>query len=173
MNLLQKFKPIRLFALDVDGVLTSGNLLLLADGQMARTMNIRDGFALQLAVKKGYQFLVITGGKDEAVKQRLQNLGIENVHLGVSNKTSVLLEYVQKNNLTWDQVLYMGDDIPDLKPMQISGMPCCPSDACPEIKAISLFISSSIGGGGCVRDVIEKVLKLNGDWDDNADVVAK
>ncbi|MBU3715019.1 MAG: HAD-IIIA family hydrolase [Ferruginibacter sp.] len=172
MNLLQQFKPIKLFALDVDGVLTNGNLLLLSDGQMARTMNIRDGFALQLAVKKGYHFLIITGGKDTAVQNRLQKLGIKNVFLGVTDKSSVLLEYVQKNNLNKEEVLFMGDDLPDLKVMQMSGLPCCPADACPEIKAVSLYISSLNGGEGCVRDVIEKVLKLNGHWDDDSNVAA-
>ena len=173
MNILQQFKPIKLFALDVDGVLTNGSLLLLQNGQMARSMNIRDGFALQLAIKKGYKILVISGGKDEAVRLRLNNLGVNEVLLGVTDKSSALVEYVQKNSLKWEEVLFMGDDIPDLQVMKISGLPCCPSDAASEIKSVSQYISPVNGGDGCVRDVIEKVLKLNGHWDINTDTAAK
>ncbi len=173
MNILQQFKPIKLFALDVDGVLTNGSLLLLQDGQMARSMNIRDGFALQLAIKKGYQIHVISGGKDEAVRNRLNNLGVKDVLLGVTNKSAALVEFVQKNSLKWEEVLFMGDDIPDLQVMKISGLACCPSDAAPEIKAVSHYISPLNGGNGCVRDIIEKVLKLNGHWDLDTETAAK
>ena len=173
MNILQHFKPIKLFALDVDGVLTNGSLLLLQDGQMARSMNIRDGFALQLAIKKGYQIIVISGGNDEAVRLRLNKLGVNNVLLGVTNKSATLVEYVQKNSLKWEEVLFMGDDIPDLQVMKISGLACCPTDAAPEIKAVSHYISPVNGGDGCVRDVIEKVLKLNNHWDLDTDTASK
>lgn len=173
MNVLQHFKQIKLFALDVDGVLTNGSLLLLSDGQMARSMNIRDGFALQLAIKKGYHVVVISGGKDEAVRLRLVNLGVTEVSLGVTNKSDVLFEYVSKHGLKWEEVLFMGDDIPDLKVMNIAGLACCPSDAAPEIKAISHYISPRSGGDGCVRDIIEKVLKLNGHWDLDTETPAK
>jgi 3-deoxy-D-manno-octulosonate 8-phosphate phosphatase (KDO 8-P phosphatase) len=173
MNILQQFKPIKLFALDVDGVLTNGSLLLLQDGQMARSMNIRDGFALQLAIKKGYQILVISGGKDEAVRHRLNHLGVKEVLLGVTNKSAALVEFVQQHSLKWEEVLFMGDDIPDLQVMKISGLACCPSDAAPEIKAVSQYISPLNGGNGCVRDIIEKVLKLNGHWDLDTETAAK
>lgn len=173
MNILQQFKDIRLFTLDVDGVLTDGTLLLLDDGQMARTMNIKDGYALQLAVKKGYHILVISGGQSEAVKLRLQKLGITNVHMGVTDKKEVLLQYVHQHQISWPEVLYMGDDIPDLAVMQMAGMACCPADAVPEIKRISQYISPQSGGHGCVRDIIEKVLKLNQHWDTESQIAAK
>ncbi|MBC7867067.1 MAG: 3-deoxy-D-manno-octulosonate 8-phosphate phosphatase [Gloeobacteraceae cyanobacterium ES-bin-316] len=173
MNILAAFKPIKLFVLDVDGVLTDGTLLVLNDGQMARRMSIKDGYALQLAVKKGYRFLIISGGADEAVKMRLQNLGISSVFMNVTNKKEVLLQYVTSENLLWPEVLYMGDDIPDFATMQMAGVACCPADAVPEIKAISNYISPLNGGQGCVRDVIEKVLKLNNHWNDDGTTASK
>lgn len=173
MNILSDFKNIKAFVLDVDGVLTDGSLLLLDDGQMARRMNIKDGYALQLAIKKGYHILVISGGSSDAVKQRLEKLGIKEVFMAVSDKKDVLLQYVTKHSLTWPQVLYMGDDIPDLIPMQMVGIPCCPADAVPEVKAAAQYISRVNGGYGCVRDVIEKVLKLNDHWDMDSSVTSK
>ena len=173
MNVLADFKKIKAFVLDVDGVLTDGSLLLLDDGQMARRMNIKDGYALQLAIKKGYHILVISGGSSDAVKLRLQKLGVVEVNMGVSDKKQVLLQYVSKYALNWDDVLYMGDDIPDIIPMQLAGLPCCPADAVPEIRNISSYISAVNGGYGCVRDVIEKVLKLNDHWDLDSSVPSK
>ena len=173
MNLLSLFKSIQLFVLDIDGVLTDGNLLVLNDGQMARSMNIKDGYALQLAVKKGYSILVISGGKDDAVKARLEKLGVQEVYMNVLNKKELLLKYVTDHSLSWPQVLYMGDDIPDLEPMQMVGLACCPADAVAEIKAISHYISPVDGGRGCVRDIIEKVLKLNNHWNANDSIASK
>ncbi|MFN8247983.1 MAG: HAD-IIIA family hydrolase [Ferruginibacter sp.] len=173
MNILTSLQKIKAFVLDVDGVLTDGSLLLLENGEMARRMNIKDGYALQLAVKKGYHILVISGGKSEAVKTRLQKLGVENVYMSVTDKKAVLLQYVQEHELRWEQVLYMGDDMPDLAVMQLAGLPCCPADAVPEIKAISHYISPLNGGYGCVRDVIEKVMKLNSDWEHDNAVASK
>lgn len=173
MNVLTNFKSINTFVLDVDGVLTDGTLLLMDDGQMARRMNIKDGYALQLAIKKGYHILVISGGNSEAVKLRLQRLGVVEVFMNVTDKKEILLEYTSKYELKWEQVLYMGDDIPDLLPMQLVGLPCCPADAVPEIKTISHYISPLNGGYGCVRDVIEKVLKLNSHWDTDSSIPSK
>ena len=173
MNLLTSFKPIRLFVLDVDGVLTDGSLLVLEDGQMARRMNIKDGYALQLAIKKGYHILVISGGKSEPVRHRLSLLGITDVHMGITQKQELLVKRVTELGLTWDQVLYMGDDIPDVKPMQMAGLACCPKDAVNEIRALSHYISPLEGGRGCVRDVIEKVLKLNEHWTVDEDIPSK
>jgi 3-deoxy-D-manno-octulosonate 8-phosphate phosphatase (KDO 8-P phosphatase) len=164
MNILAAFAPIKAFVLDVDGVLTDGSVLLLDDGQMARRMSTRDGYALQLAVKKGYHVLVISGGESAAVRQRLEKLGIRHVYLGVLNKAHILQEYTETHRLSVNEVLYMGDDLPDFDVMQLAGLPCCPQDAAPEIAAISQYISPRKGGEGCVRDVIEKVLKLNGHW---------
>jgi 3-deoxy-D-manno-octulosonate 8-phosphate phosphatase (KDO 8-P phosphatase) len=173
MNILELFQPITTFVFDVDGVLTDGTLLILNDGQMARTMNIKDGYALQLAVKKGYRVVVISGGTDNAVKDRLNKLGIEDVFLKTANKKAKLIEYVAQHKLKWEEVLFMGDDIPDYIPMQMVDLPCCPADAVAEIKQISKYISPVEGGKGCARDVIEKVLKLNGHWDLDTTVSSK
>lgn len=167
MNVLALFKNIKLFVLDIDGVLTDGSLLLLDNGEMARRMNIKDGYALQLAIKKGYEILIISGGTSLAVQNRLQKLGIKNIQLSAKNKQELLLQFVSKHAYTWEQVLYMGDDIPDVLPMTMVGLACAPADAVQEVKSIAQYISHINGGCGCVRDVIEKVLKLNNDWNDN------
>jgi 3-deoxy-D-manno-octulosonate 8-phosphate phosphatase (KDO 8-P phosphatase) len=172
MNVLALFKNIKLFVLDVDGVLTDGSLLLLDNGEMARRMNIKDGYALQLAIKKGYEILIISGGTSQAVEMRLQKLGIKNIHLSVKNKKAILSQFITENNYTQEQVLYMGDDVPDVLPMSIAGLACAPADAVQEVKSIAHYISPISGGNGCVRDVIEKVLKLNGDWNDTEQVTS-
>jgi 3-deoxy-D-manno-octulosonate 8-phosphate phosphatase (KDO 8-P phosphatase) len=173
MNVLEKFRPITTFVFDVDGVLTNGTLLILNDGQMARQMNIKDGYALQLAIKKGYRVVIISGGTSDAVELRLNKLGVTDCFLKVDNKKEKLIEYVSKHKLNWEQVLFMGDDIPDFTSMQLAGLPCCPADAVPEIKQLCLYISPLDGGTGCARDVIEKVLKLNNHWELNATVAAR
>lgn len=165
MNLLELFAPIRVFVFDVDGVMTNGMLLSTEEGHSLRATNIKDGYALQLAMKKGYKVWVISGSKPEAVKQRLHNLGIKEVHIGIENKKAMLQELVDASKADYNQILYMGDDIPDYAAMQMCALPCCPNDAVTEIKQISKYISPLKGGEGCVRDVIEKVLKLNGDWE--------
>ena len=165
MNLLEYFAPIRTFVFDVDGVLTDGRLVLTEDGHMLRSMDIKDGYALQLAVKSGYAIWVISGGKSEAVRLRLHKLGITEVHTGIENKREFLERIVRISNSTYDTILYMGDDIPDYAAMQLCALPCCPNDAVNEIKQVSKYISPFNGGKGCVRDVIEKVMKLNGHWE--------
>lgn len=172
MNVLARLKDIKLFVLDVDGVLTDGTLILLDNGEQARKMNIKDGYALQLAIKKGYEILVISGGASEAVKLRLQKLGVKNIHLKISDKKEVLTRFVADIKIPWPQVLYMGDDIPDMLPMQMAGVACAPADAVPEVRGVAHYVSPLGGGCGCVRDVIEKVLKLNGDWDGNSGISA-
>jgi len=165
MNLLELFAPIRTFVFDVDGVLTDGNLMLTEDGHMLRSMNIKDGYAMQLAIKKGYKVWIISGGKSEAVRLRLNRLGVQEIHTGIESKKELLHNIALTSNTEYQSVLYMGDDIPDYAAMQQCGMPCCPNDAVPEIKQVAKYISPLAGGKGCVRDVIEKVLKLNGDWE--------
>lgn len=165
MNLLELFAPIRTFVFDVDGVLTDGSLLATEDGHLLRRMNIKDGYALQLAVKKGYKVWIISGAKSEAVRARLNKLGIADVHVGIETKREHLQDIAATTQTSYESILYMGDDIPDYAAMQLCGLPCCPNDAVPEIKQVSKYISPRNGGEGCVRDVIEKVLKLNGDWD--------
>ena len=173
MSVLEKFKAIKTFVFDVDGVLTEGSLLILNDGQMARLMNIKDGYALQLAIKKGYRVVIISGGTSDAVQQRLEKLGVKDCFLKVDNKKEKLMEYVAQHQLNWNEILFMGDDIPDYVPMQLTGLPCCPADAVPEIKQISHYISAFASGKGCARDVIEKVLKLNDHWNYKEDVASK
>lgn len=173
MNILELFKPITTFVFDVDGVLTDGTLLVMPGGLMARRMNIKDGYALQLAVKMGYHILVISGGNSPEVKERLYNLGVKNVHMRAENKKALLEKFMQENNITSSQVLFMGDDIPDYDAMQLAALSCCPSDAAIEIKQLSKYISPLKGGEGCVRDVIEKVLKLNDHWSIDTTVASR
>jgi 3-deoxy-D-manno-octulosonate 8-phosphate phosphatase (KDO 8-P phosphatase) len=133
-------------------------------------MNIRDGYALQLAIKKGYRIFILSGAVSEESRDRLLKLGISDIQMGIKNKASALNLYLQQNSIEISSVLYMGDDIPDLAAMQLVGISCCPVDAAPEIKKISQYISPFSGGTGCVRDVVEKVLKLRGDWGDDTSV---
>ncbi len=165
MNILELFESIKVFVFDIDGVLTDGMLHVQEDGELLRRMNIKDGYALQLAVKKGYKIWVISGGKTNAAKQRLNKLGIDEVFVAVEDKISLLQSLIEKGGYNQNQLLYMGDDMPDLKAMMLCGLRTCPADAIGEIKAIAQYISPLNGGYGCARDVIEKVLKINGDWE--------
>ena len=172
-NVLELFKKITTFIFDVDGVLTDGTLLLLENGLQARRMNIKDGFALQLAVKSGYRILIVSGSQSTPVMQRLEKLGIPDVHMSVLDKKALIEEYMKKNNLQAAEVLYMGDDLPDLPVMPVVGLSSCPADAANEVKQAAVYISSINGGYGCVRDVIEKVLKLNDHWNYRSDVASR
>jgi 3-deoxy-D-manno-octulosonate 8-phosphate phosphatase (KDO 8-P phosphatase) len=173
MNILEQFKQVTTFVFDVDGVLTDGTLFVFDDGQFVRRMNIKDGFALQLAVKKGYRVVIISGGASDAVTQRLNRLGIHDVFMQVTDKKAKLTEYVQQHQLKWGEVLFMGDDIPDYEVMKQVGMSCAPADAATEIKQISKYIALVPGGQGCAREVIEKVLKLNNHWELHTDVASR
>jgi 3-deoxy-D-manno-octulosonate 8-phosphate phosphatase (KDO 8-P phosphatase) len=173
MNILGLFKQITTFVFDVDGVLTDGTVFVLEDGLQARRMNIKDGFALQMAEKNGYRVLVISGGNSPQVAQRLEKLGISNVHMAVLDKKKFLLDYMSENKLKAEEVLYMGDDLPDLPAMSVVGLPCCPADAVNEVKETVQYISPFNGGNACVRDVIEKVLKLNDNWNYRIDVTSR
>lgn len=164
MNILERLRFIKVFVFDMDGVLTDGGLLINRDGEWLRRMDIKDGYALQLAIKSGYKIMVISGSESEPVANRLRKLGIIDVFMKVNNKKAFLKEYIEKNNCKPGEILFMGDDIPDYDCMQIADFACCPQDAAVEIKQISSYISPFKGGYGCVRDVIEKVLKLNNNW---------
>ena len=157
MNVLEDFKNINTFVFDVDGVLTDGSVLLLENGLQARQMNIKDGLALQMAVKNGYKVVIVSGAASEPVINRFVYLGIEEIHLGVKDKLNFLENFVKQNGLDWTKILFMGDDLPDLLVLQKAGLPCCPADAAVEVKKISKYISPQKGGNGCVRDVREKV----------------
>ncbi len=165
MNLLEAFKPVRCFVFDIDGVLTDGRILVFENGEQVRSMSVKDGFALQLAVKKGYHLLVVSGGLGSGARERLHRLGIGAVYLEVKDKTRQVETYLLEHGLEWKDVLYMGDDIPDLGPMKKAAMPTSPADAAPELLQLARYISPFNGGMGCVRDVIEKVLRLHGKWD--------
>lgn len=171
--MLERFTHISTFVFDVDGVLTDGNLFVLPDGLMARRMNIKDGYALQLAIKKGYRVVIISGGNSPEVKDRLHKLGINDIWMQTEDKSAVLRRYMEEQAITKESILYMGDDIPDLQVMQLTGLPCCPADAVQEVKANSLYISPVKGGEGCARDVIEKVMKLQGKWGEDNTVRAR
>lgn len=165
MNILSEFKKINTFVFDIDGVLTDGTLLVFENNLLARQMHVKDGFGLQMAIKKGYNLFIISGGDSYEVKSRLEKLGIKNVHLSVANKDEFISLLLEKKKLKWEQVLFMGDDMPDIAALKKAGIPCCPNDAVQEVKAVSKYISPIKGGWGCVREVIEKVLKLNSHWD--------
>lgn len=165
MNILELFAPIKTFVFDVDGVLTNGSLLVTEEGHLLRSMNIKDGYAIQLAIKKGYKVWILSGARSEGVRLRLQKLGVIDVHIGIETKKELLQEIALNSKTEYESVLYMGDDIPDLAAMQLCGLPCCPADAVPEIKSVAKYVSPLKGGEGCARDVIEKVMKLNGDWE--------
>ncbi|RDK85564.1 KdsC family phosphatase [Marinirhabdus gelatinilytica] len=164
---------IKALVFDVDGVLTDGTIQVNTQGELFRTMNIKDGYALKTAVDQGFHICIISGGSNEGVRKRLQGLGITDIHLGTHQKTATLKQYLKDNNLTPEQALYMGDDIPDFYVMQEVGLPCCPQDAVPEIKELSKYISHKNGGKGCVRDIIEQVLKVQGKWISKKSVSAK
>jgi 3-deoxy-D-manno-octulosonate 8-phosphate phosphatase (KDO 8-P phosphatase) len=165
MNVLELFEPVKVFVFDIDGVLTDGMLHVQEDGELLRRMNIKDGYALQLAVKKGYQVWVISGGKTIAAQKRLNKLGVTEVYVAVEDKIALLQQLVEKGGYSKEQLLYMGDDMPDLKAMMLCGLRTCPEDAVPDIRQIAHYISPAKGGSGCVRDVIEKVLRINGHWE--------
>ena len=155
---------IKALAFDVDGVLSAETITMDANGVPLRTVNIKDGYAIQLAVKMGLHIAIITGAKVDAVRVRYQGLDVPDVHLGCSVKMPVYESFLQKYGLTDEEVLYMGDDIPDLEVMRRCGCPCCPADAAPEIISASVYISHLRGGYGCGRDVVEQVLRAQGKW---------
>ncbi|WP_223551499.1 HAD family hydrolase [Aestuariivivens sp. NBU2969] len=160
---------ITTFIFDVDGVLTDGSVIIATNGDMLRTMNIKDGYAIKTAINKGYNICIISGGTNEGVRLRLKGLGVKDIYLGAHNKIEQLNDYFNKNSIKRENVLYMGDDVPDYPVMKMIGLPCCPQDAVPEIKAICKYISHKKGGKGAARDVIEQVMKVQGKWNGNYD----
>lgn len=163
-SFLTKLKDITTFIFDVDGVLTDGSVFVTEDGVQSRAFNIKDGYAIQLAVKCGYQVCVISGSRSKSAVYRLNSLGVTDVYMGTHTKDERFKIYLEEKITHASKVLYMGDDIPDLAPMKLAGLPVCPADAVEEIKAVSQYVSPYPGGRGCARDVIEKVLKVQGKW---------
>lgn len=163
-NYKELLAPIKTFIFDYDGVLTDGSVLILPDGEAIRGGNVKDGYAIQHAIKKGYRIVVISGGKSESMLRRLEMLQVNDVYLGVVNKLELFKKFIAENQLNPANVIYMGDDIPDYEVMLEVGLPCCPEDAAEEIKSIAKYISHFKGGKGCVRDIIEQTMKLHGTW---------
>ena len=159
MNYKEKLKEIKNFVFDVDGVFTDGSIVVDSNGNELRIFSTRDGIAVKLASDKGYNICVISGGNNEGVRKRLQRLGVKNVFLGIDNKIKVFKDYLEENNIK-----FMGDDLPDIKILEMVGLSCCPNDAAPEVRSIVDYISNKKGGNGCVRDIIEQVLTIHGDW---------
>jgi 3-deoxy-D-manno-octulosonate 8-phosphate phosphatase (KDO 8-P phosphatase) len=155
---------ITTFIFDYDGVLTDGSVITTNEGEVYRISNVKDGYALQLARKKGYRIAVISGARSEAMIHRMKALQITDVFLGVERKIHTYREYLQAHQLRPEQVIYMGDDIPDLEVMKEAGVSACPADAAEEIRGIATYISHFNGGKGCVRDIIEQVMKVQGKW---------
>ena len=155
---------IKAIVFDVDGVLSAETITLDTSGEPLRTVNIKDGYAIQLAMKMGLRIVILTGGNTYAVKVRYEHLGVEDIYMQCAVKINTYNDFIDKYGLKDEEVIYMGDDIPDYEVMKRCGCPCCPADACPEIKDISVYVSDRIGGHGCGRDVIEQVLRAQGKW---------
>lgn len=163
-NFKEDLMKVKAFAFDVDGVLSSDCIPMHPSGEPMRTANIKDGFALQKAVKLGYNIAIITGGNTKSVFTRYQNLGITDIYMGSSHKMTDFDHWLNKYNLDAENVMYMGDDLPDYHVMQRVGVAVCPADAVQEVKSLCKYISDKKGGEGCVRDVIEQVLRAHGKW---------
>ncbi len=166
-NYKELLKNITTLIFDYDGVFTDGKILMTDNGEQLRTSNVKDGYALQLARKKGYRIAVISGGTSNTIVKRLNGLRVMDVFIKVEHKINVYQEYLKKNNLESHEVLFMGDDIPDIEIMKEAGVSVCPADAAEEIKVLANYISHIKGGEGCVRDILEQVMKVQGKWMNN------
>jgi 3-deoxy-D-manno-octulosonate 8-phosphate phosphatase (KDO 8-P phosphatase) len=158
---------IKSLIFDVDGVLTDGTLLVMPGGLMARRMSIKDGYALQLAVKKGYEIIIISGGDSPEVEERLYKLGIRSIHMRVTNKLELLQQLLAEKNMAATDALYMGDDVPDLACMRAVGLSAAPADAAIDIKNIAQYICTAKGGEGAAREIIEKIMRTQGTWNED------
>lgn len=166
-NLLARFEQIQTLVFDVDGVFTDNNILITETGEFLRRMNVKDGYAVKCAIDAHLNIAIITGGKSQGIIKRFNALGVQHIWSGVDEKGSVLQHFLTQQRLSAEHTLYMGDDILDIAPLKMVGLPTCPADAVPEVLSVAHYISPLNGGFGCVRDVIEKVLKLKGKWGTN------
>lgn len=166
-NYKEYLNQISTFIFDVDGVFTDGFLLITTKGEMLRKMNVKDGYALKSALQKGYNVCIISGGSNEGVRNRFKALGVTDIYLGAHHKQEPLDEYLDIHNIKPENALYMGDDVPDIPPMKMVQLATCPQNAVSEVKSVCDYVSHKNGGEGCVRDIIEQVLKVRGDWDSN------
>ena len=160
----EQLRKVKAFVFDVDGVLSEQTMLLDTDGYLIRTSSVRDGYAIKRAVNKNYPVGIITSGEMDNVLKRYRKLGVNDIYLGSTNKRTDFIDFLKKYRIEASDVLYMGDDLPDLEVMKMVGFPTCPDDAVVEVKQISKYVSNIKGGNGCVRDVIEQVLRLNKHW---------
>lgn len=164
MNLLQKLEHITTLILDIDGVLTDGKLYMSPQGEISRTFSVKDGYALQIAARTGYDIWICSGGYTGGMEGRFEKFGISEVHMKVEDKGAVVAKLMKDHQKEQKEVLYIGDDVPDLAGMQLCGVNCCPADAMAEVKQFCDYVSPIKGGEGVVRDVFEKVLKIREDW---------
>jgi len=168
--ILQEFARIKAIVVDVDGVLTDGTVQVDEHGEQLRTFNVKDGYAMHLAISRGLPIIVISGGKNAGVQRRLEGLGIQEIHLGVADKLALLREILLRFKIELQDVMFIGDDMPDYHCMKAVGIAACPADAVEEIKLISQYVSGKSGGRGVVRELIEKTLKLQNKWFDDSHV---
>ena len=164
MNYKEKLYKIKNFIFDVDGIFTDGLIIVDSYGKESRCFNTKDGIAVKIATEIGFNIAIISGASNEGIRARLNRLGVENVFLGSKDKSKDLINYSKTNNILLEETIYMGDDLPDLEPMNLVGLKTCPHDASPEVRNICEYVSPHKGGKGCVRDIIEQVLKVQGKW---------
>lgn len=163
-NYKELLTSIKAFVFDVDGVMTDGTVTIYPTGEFIRQMSVKDGYAMQLAIKRGLRIIVITGGRDQSISIRLQRLGITDIALDTHNKMEPLNKYSKEYDIPFEQMLYMGDDVPDIEPMKAVGISSCPTDACVDVLSIADYVSPYGGGKGAVRDIIEQTLRAQGKW---------
>lgn len=163
-NYKEHLHRINTFVFDVDGVFTDGSILITENGELLRSMNVKDGLAVKIALENGYRVAIITGGTNEAVRDRFRRLGITDVYLNARFKEEPMEEFLDINGIAPEEVLYMGDDLPDIPAMKMVALATCPQNAVSEVKEVCDYISHKKGGEGCVRDIIEQVLKIRGHW---------
>ena len=161
-----KLKDVKGFVFDVDGVFTNGYIFVSGDGKQTRSMNVKDGYAVHFAIKKGYPIAIISGGKCQSIVHRFTDLGVKDIYIASHNKMLDYDDFLQKYNLEERDILYVGDDLPDFLVMKRSGLCACPSDAAHEIQQICHYISAKSGGNGCVRDIVEQTLRAQNKWMD-------
>ena len=160
-HLLPKIKT---FIFDVDGVLTDGKILINSDGELLRSFDTKDGYSMKCALVKGFKIAIITGGRNEAVRERFKELGVIDIYLGAHHKLDAYQDLMDNFDLNPEEILYIGDDIPDIPVMEKVGLGCCPADAASDVKAMADYVSHKKGGEGCVRELIEQVLRVQGKW---------
>ncbi len=164
MNYKEKLKNITTFVFDYDGVLSDGKIWMTKEGDQIRNTCVRDGYAIQYALKKGYNIAVVSRGRGDSMINRMNYLGVKDIFTGISDKKEKIAEYIIEKEVAFEEILYMGDDIPDYEAIRMAGLGCCPADAATEIKEIAGYISKENGGAGCVRDVIEQVMRAQNKW---------